>query len=139
MLKSLDQLELITIPTEKEAKASWDPSILKDATFVDGVLAKVNLHGSIEVFINPTEVNRLDEEGKTVKVVKAYRIRCKNPISYGALITAAENAEYDEKNLGEISAINRKYRTDPEDPEIAVHDNFIAWIKTGLRAIGYHS
>lgn len=139
MLKSLDQLGLVTIPTEGEAKSSWDPKILKDATFISGVLAKVNLKGSIEVFINPTEVTELNEDGEEVKVVKAYRIRCKNPISYGALITAAENAEYDEVNLGEISAINRKYRTDPEDPEIEVHDNFIAWIKNGLRAIGYHS
>lgn len=137
MLKSLDQLINVVVDSEETIAKSWDKDQLAKAKFTDGILSYLDLGTEIEVYIHPNEV--LKDKEDDPKRYSVYPIRAAKPATYGSLITAAENREYDELNKGEISAINRKYRTDPEDPDISVHDNFIAWIKSGLKAIGYHS
>lgn len=139
MLNNLEDLALEAIPTEVEVNTSWDPKLKSQASFHNGLLSKLNMGSKVKVYINPVEVKSTSDEGEEIVTHMAYPITCKNPVSYGALITSAERSEYDESVKGEISAINRKARTNPEDPEIAVHDQFIQYVKDGLNAIGYHS
>jgi len=136
MLKSVNDLMKHQISTEDDIQ-SWDESIQSKAKCVDGVLAVLDLGKAVEVYIHPTASSVIDEEGNEKTVYEAYCIRCQKPITYGKLINTAEKQEYDEENLGEISAINRKGRQNPEDEDVVVHDNFIQYVKEGLHSIGY--
>ena len=139
MITSLTDLTKIQIETEKSAKENWDKNSLKKSKFAEGYLSEVNLGSAIEVYIHPSTLSVKSEvEGKevTTEVHQAYAIRCKAPVTYGKLIDAAEKQEYDVE-AGEMEAINRKGRQDPKDPEVKLHDDFIAWVKDGLHKIGW--
>lgn len=136
MLKSIDALVKQQIPTEAEVQ-SRDESQQSKAKCVDGVLAVLDLGTAVDVYIHPTASSVIDEEGHEKTIHEAYCIHCQKPVTYGKLINVAEKQEYDEENLGEITAINRKGRQNPEDEEVVVHDSFIQYIKEGLHSVGY--
>lgn len=82
-------------------------------------------------------IEESSEEPKNRKIItriSAYKIKCKNPITYESLIGAAESQEY---SSNDINCINRISRKNPEDPRIIAYDNFIEFIKEGLNEIGY--
>lgn len=137
MLNSIDQLNLTRIANEEEIN-TWDAAEKAKSKCVNGKLAVLDLGSEVEVYIHPQGSSVVDPETEETKeVFDAYAIRSKKPVSYGKFINDAERQEYDEANLGEISAINRKGRQTPEDPEVLIHDEFIAWVKEGLHAIGF--
>lgn len=139
MLKSISQVPKRTLETEESIRKSWSKGNLSKATFHDGWMSQLDLGNEVTVFIHPKpcSVKSKDKDGKPVtrQVAKAYAITCAKPIGYGKLINAAELQEYDVAN-GEMEAINRKGRQNPEDPQVKVHDEFIDWVKQGLKAIG---
>lgn len=136
MITNIETLNKEVIESQVDIEKSWDPSMAKKCKFVDGKLAIMDLGRRVKVFIHPTTRQVEDEEG-VKEITEAYSIVCDKPITYGKLINFAEKQEYDEINLGEITAINRKGRQNPEDQDVVVHDAFIAWVKEGLHAIGY--
>lgn len=139
MITSLENLTFTQIDSEKSVRENWDKDSLKKAKFAEGYLSEVNLGNGVEVYVHPKSLSvksEVEGEEVTTEVHQAYAIRCKAPVTYGKLIDAAEKQEYDVE-AGEMEAINRKGRQDPEDPEVKLHDDFIAWIKEGLHKIGW--
>ncbi len=81
-----------------------------------------------------------EEDGKSATAVAAFAVRVAKPVSRDMAINAAEMSAYGLRTAMEVASFNasmgRKHRDNPNDPEVRDHDEFIAWAKEQLSAIG---
>lgn len=145
MIKSIKVLAMSPIDTPETIKENWSEKDLKLIKFLDDKVVEIDLGASKQVFIKHTRGTIPSTEpiegedpisGEKKEIDYAYAIVCKKPVTYGRLINAAIHQEFSAED-GEIEAINRKRFTDPTDPEITAHDNFVNWVKAGLKEIGW--
>lgn len=145
MIKSIQELAFEPIDTPKVIKENWSEKDLRLVKFLDDKVVEIDLGASKQVFIKHTRETIPSTEpiegedpisGGEKEIDYAYAIVCKKPVTYGRLINAAIHQEFSAED-GEIEAINRKRFTDPSDPEITAHDNFVKWVKAGLKEIGW--
>jgi len=129
-----NELEFEEIPTIEDVE-NWTANNRKKTSFIGDKLILQNCGEFTKVFICHREKVYTNEEGLELKKYEAYSINVSNPIRYSKCINEAEKKEYD-INDGEMIAIARKYRINPNDEKVVAHDVFIDWIKAGLKEIG---
>jgi hypothetical protein len=145
MIKSISELVYEEIPTAGSIETEWSDSDKKNLGLTDDKLSWIDLGTSKKVYIHHTRETRETYQGmpgeeageiKTTTIDLAYPIVCAKPVTYGRLINAAIHQEFSEED-GEIDAINRKRFTDPGDSDVTAHDEFVAWVKEGLKELGW--
>jgi hypothetical protein len=154
MIKSISELVYESIPVAETIKSTWSAEDQKNIGLVGDKLSWIDLGSSKKVYIHhtretiqgvqehfilPGEDNTETTEEPEITettVDMAYSIVCAKPVTYGRLINAAIHQEFSEAD-GEIDAINRKRFTDPGDSDVTAHDEFVAWVKEGLKELGW--
>lgn len=110
-------------------------------TFKNGVCTRLDEgRRYTSLFIGHEAATETDEEGNEVTKVYAFQIRVKKPLTRAKAISAAEAATYNLRSAEEIASygtsLARKARLGEDTDEVEAHDEFIAWVKQELTAIG---
>lgn len=92
------------------------------------------------LYIGHRENEEIVENGEATTFIEAYPVRVDKPVTRDKAINAAEMQAYDLITALDVASfgtsLSRKYRENPDDAEVADHDEFIAWVKAELTSIG---
>lgn len=123
-------LNYIVVPSSKEEDVNP-----KETRWMDGKCVALDEGSHITLFLGHRSAEGYDEER-----TEAFAVRVGKPLTRDSAINAAEMAAYGLRSAMDVASfgasMSRKYRLDPEDPEVVEHDEFIKWVKGELDAIG---
>lgn len=114
-------------------------------TWRNGECVMIDEGPAVTLYLGHRQETRLETdpatgEETTRTVTLAFPVRLEKPLTRDMAINAAEMAAYGLRTPMEVASFGaslaRKFRESPEDAEIREHDDFIAWVKDGLTAIG---
>lgn len=113
--------------------------------WVDGRCVSLDLGGSVLLYLgHKTYVNDsyVDGDGSVISktITEAFPVRVNKPVTRSGAIIASEMSAYKLSSALEVASLGaslaRKFRDNPDDPEVKEHDEFISWVKTELDNIG---
>lgn len=141
--------ELIQLPFTEGQDGITFQTLTIDAVSADGVYSDTEAtvptimnegrkHAS--VYIGHEQRVTTDEEGNETTELYAMQIRVTKPLTRAKAINQAEMLAYRLTSALEVASfgtsIARKARENAEDEEVVEHDQFIAYVKEELTAIG---
>ena len=131
----MKELNKIEIPTSVEQDYTPSKSVWKNGKLM---IQRGTIQDTYYIGHETKTVTEVSEEGEETsrEVTLAFPIPVNKPASYGDVINAAERQAYclisNEAAISYIASLDRKYRENPEDSEVAEHDEFIAYVKSEL-------
>jgi hypothetical protein len=116
-----------------------------NSRWLDGKIVSLESRNDITFYIAHRDITTMvqdspDSEPHEAAAVEAFAFTVKKPVSRDAAINAAEMEAYNLTSAMAVASFNaslaRKHRENPDDAEVAEHDEFIALVKSELSKIG---
>lgn len=134
-------VELIKVEVPASIEQDFNPN---DSVWVDGKLRILRgtrydtffiQHETREIPVDKHEDEQAESEVR--QAIFAFPIQVEKPATYDMVIDAAERTVYNLRNDHEANSftasMSRKFRLDPQDPEVTEHDAFIELVKSEIK------
>lgn len=127
-------IDYIEVPSTER-----DDSNRNHSAWRNGKIVQLDLGRKVQVYLSHKSEKIQDENGEKT-ITRAFCVEVGKPATRGRIINAAEMMVYrlfTPLDVASFAAsLSRKFRDDPNNEEVKEHDDFIAWVKRELDAIG---
>lgn len=127
-------IDYIEVPSTEKEDFNRSYSLWRN-----GKIVQLDLGYKVQVYFSHKSEKIQNENGEK-NITKAFCVEVEKPITRGRIINAAEMIAYrlfTPLDVASFAAsLSRKFRDDPNNEEVKEHDDFIAWVKGELDAIG---
>ncbi len=130
-----------------EVPSSIEDDVNKDKTsWINGKCVSMDLGSAMCLYLGHRSkmVTEYPAEGEAPverTLTEAFVVNVDKPATRDKCIAAAEMAAYGLSSVSDVASLNaslaRKFRDNPEDPEVEEHDRFIQWVKIEFDKIGF--
>ena len=130
-------IDYIEVPSTER-----DDSNRNHSAWRNGKIVQLDLGRKVQVYLSHKSEKIQDENGEKT-ITRAFCVELEKPATRGRIINAAEMMVYrlfTPLDVASFAAsLSRKFRDDPNNEDVKEHDDFIAWVKRELDAIGIGS
>lgn len=130
-------IDYIEVPSTER-----DDSNRNHSAWRNGKIVQLDLGRKVQVYLSHKSEKIQDENGEKT-ITRAFCVELEKPVTRGRIINAAEMMVYrlfTPLDVASFAAsLSRKFRDDPNNEDVKEHDDFIAWVKRELDAIGIRS